>query len=169
MEGASEDIASATEEVLAEGPSGTPGLGAAPPTPHLLRHPSSAPTAGPSSVPAKHTAQQHPTGLSGGSSLTHPESALGATHTQEVEPLASYTCPVCFSPPTYATITPCGHVLCGDCLFTAVKTTIQRGAYTLPAGERMVARCPVCRAAIPGWDGKGGGVIGLRPRAVFSL
>ncbi|EJF56085.1 hypothetical protein BD309DRAFT_992334 [Dichomitus squalens] len=87
----------------------------------------------------------------------------------EVEPLAAYTCPICFSPPTFATITPCGHVLCGECLFTAVKTTIQRGAYTLPPGERMTARCPVCRAPIPGWDGKGGGVIGLRPRAVFSL
>lgn len=140
MEGASKDIASATEEVLAEGSSGKPGLGAALPTPQLLRHPSPAPTAGPSSVPVKHTAQQHPTSLLGGSLLTHPESALGTTHIQEVEPLASYTCPVCFSPPTYATITPCGHVLCGDCLFTAVKTTIQRGAYTLPAGERMVAR-----------------------------
>lgn len=106
----------------------------------------------------------------------------------EVEPLAEYTCPVCFSPPTYATITPCGHVLCGECLFTAVKTTIQRGAYTMPHGQRMAARwasvrrycmrmrlttasyrCPVCRATIPGWDGRGGGVIGLKPRAVFSL
>ncbi|KAM5544880.1 hypothetical protein V8D89_001778 [Ganoderma adspersum] len=62
----------------------------------------------------------------------------------EVEPLAAYTCPICFSPPSHATITPCGHVLCGECLFTAVKTTIQRGAYTLPAGERMTARCPIC-------------------------
>ncbi|KAI0636330.1 hypothetical protein C8Q77DRAFT_1052482 [Trametes polyzona] len=95
--------------------------------------------------------------------------AAHATPVLEVEPLASYCCPICFSPPSCATITPCGHVLCGDCLFTAVKTTIQRGAYTLPAGERMIARCPVCRAPIPGWDGKGGGVIGLRPRAVFSL
>ncbi|KAI0750249.1 hypothetical protein C8Q80DRAFT_1102048 [Daedaleopsis nitida] len=94
---------------------------------------------------------------------------LDAVPIDEVEPLAAYTCPICFSPPSYATITPCGHVLCGECLFTAVKTTIQRGAYTLPNGERMVARCPVCRAPIPGWDGKGGGVIGLRPRAVFSL
>lgn len=63
----------------------------------------------------------------------------------EVEPLAAYTCPICFSPPSHATITPCGHVLCGECLFTAVKTTIQRGAYTLPAGERMTARyAPMC-------------------------
>ncbi|KAI1792079.1 hypothetical protein LXA43DRAFT_972692 [Ganoderma leucocontextum] len=98
-----------------------------------------------------------------------PQRPVDTVPIDEVEPLAAYTCPICFSPPSYATITPCGHVLCGECLFTAVKTTIQRGAYTLPAGERMTARCPVCRAPIPGWDGKGGGVIGLRPRAVFSL
>ena len=29
--------------------------------------------------------------------------------------------------------------------------------------------CPVCRAVIPGWDGKGGGVIGLSMRVVLSL
>ncbi|KAI0750262.1 hypothetical protein C8Q80DRAFT_1101498, partial [Daedaleopsis nitida] len=94
---------------------------------------------------------------------------LEAVPIDEVEPLAAYTCPICFSPPSHATITPCGHVLCGECLFTAIKTTLQRGAYTLPACEGMVARCPVCRAPIPAWNGKGGGVIGLRPRAVFSL
>ncbi|KAI0721034.1 hypothetical protein C8T65DRAFT_632019 [Cerioporus squamosus] len=89
--------------------------------------------------------------------------------TSQGEPLAAYTCPICFSAPSHATITPCGHVLCGECLFTAVKTSIQRGAYSLPHGEHMIARCPVCRAPIPGWDGKGGGIIGLKPRAVFSL
>lgn len=36
------------------------------------------------------------------------------------------------------------------------------------AGEN-VARCPVCRAAIPGWDGKGGGVIGIKVRQIISL
>ncbi|KAI0833869.1 hypothetical protein BC628DRAFT_1307921 [Trametes gibbosa] len=107
--------------------------------------------------------------LSQGGSAVQLSNAPDTSPVHEVEPLAAYPCPICFSPPTYATITPCGHVLCGDCLFTAVKTTMQRGAYTLPAGERMIARCPVCRAPIPGWDGKGGGVIGLRPRAVFSL
>ena len=30
-------------------------------------------------------------------------------------------------------------------------------------------RCPVCRATIPGWDGKGGGVIGLKARAILTL
>ncbi|KAJ7666976.1 hypothetical protein DFH06DRAFT_253961 [Mycena polygramma] len=84
----------------------------------------------------------------------------------EPEPLSAYSCPICFFPPTNATLTPCGHVCCGACLFTAVKTMAQRGAM-LP--EASVARCPVCRAQIPGWDGRGGGVIGLKVRAVFSL
>ncbi|KAF5379749.1 hypothetical protein D9615_005810 [Tricholomella constricta] len=84
------------------------------------------------------------------------------------EPLSEYTCPICFFPPTHATLTPCGHICCGACLFAAVKSTMQRGAL-VRAGDMNVARCPVCRADIPGWDGKGGGVVGLRPRAVFSL
>ena len=42
------------------------------------------------------------------------------------EPLSAYTCPICFSPPTNATLTPCGHICCGACLFTAVKSTIRR-------------------------------------------
>ncbi|KAF8198271.1 hypothetical protein K438DRAFT_703602 [Mycena galopus ATCC 62051] len=84
----------------------------------------------------------------------------------ELEPLSAYACPICFFPPTNATLTPCGHVCCGACLFTAVKTMIQRGAMQ---PEACVPRCPVCRAQIPGWDGRGGGVIGLKVRAVFSL
>ncbi|KAF9533479.1 hypothetical protein CPB83DRAFT_476151 [Crepidotus variabilis] len=84
------------------------------------------------------------------------------------EPLSSYTCPICFSAPTNATLTPCGHICCGECLFTAVKTTIHR-ATLAGADDASEAKCPVCRATIPGWDGKGGGVIGLKPRAIFSL
>jgi hypothetical protein len=52
-----------------------------------------------------------------------------ATPPHRPEPLAQYTCPVCFCPPTKATLTPCGHILCGRCLFTAVKTTIRRGIW----------------------------------------
>jgi hypothetical protein len=32
-----------------------------------------------------------------------------------------------------------------------------------------VARCPVCRAEIPQWDGRGGGVVGLKIQVVYSL
>ena len=54
--------------------------------------------------------------------------------------LAEYNCPICFSPPTNATLTPCGHVMCGSCLFTAVKTTISR-AVGPGASESLVPRC----------------------------
>jgi hypothetical protein len=55
----------------------------------------------------------------------------------EHEPLSAYTCPICFFAPTNATLTPCGHICCGSCLFTAVKTTMQRSAM---AGDGNVAR-----------------------------
>ncbi|KNZ80798.1 E3 ubiquitin-protein ligase complex slx8-rfp subunit slx8 [Termitomyces sp. J132] len=84
------------------------------------------------------------------------------------EPLADYTCPICFFPPTNATLTPCGHICCGSCLFMAVKSTLQRGTLVNDA-DANVARCPVCRAPIPGWDGRGGGVIGLKARTLLTL
>lgn len=40
--------------------------------------------------------------------------------------LSTHTCPICFSTVTNACLTPCGHVLCGACLFAAVKSGIQR-------------------------------------------
>ncbi|KAJ7302049.1 hypothetical protein DFH08DRAFT_991829 [Mycena albidolilacea] len=95
-----------------------------------------------------------------------PPAPPPAPSRDNLEPLSAYSCPICFFPPTNATLTPCGHVCCGACLFTAVKTMAQRGVM---AGERGVPKCPVCRAQIPGWDGRGGGVIGLKVRAVFSL
>ncbi|KAJ3554061.1 hypothetical protein NM688_g3300 [Phlebia brevispora] len=51
------------------------------------------------------------------------------------ESLASYNCPICFSPPRYATLTPCGHICCGECLFTAVKATIERAQFHGPASQ----------------------------------
>jgi hypothetical protein len=58
---------------------------------------------------------------------TSPSRVLPSTATAATpEPLSTYTCPICFSPPTNATLTPCGHVCCGQCLFTAVKSTIRR-------------------------------------------
>ncbi|KAL0581278.1 hypothetical protein V5O48_000761 [Marasmius crinis-equi] len=60
--------------------------------------------------------------------------------TPEVEPatLADYTCPICFSSPTNATLTPCGHICCGPCLFAAVKSSMKRTQLAGPedAGAR---------------------------------
>ncbi|KAL0945340.1 hypothetical protein HGRIS_000838 [Hohenbuehelia grisea] len=99
-----------------------------------------------------------------------PPSQMTIADSPEAEPepnlLSAYTCPICFSPPTNATLTPCGHVCCGSCLFAAVKAGIQRSANAMADQSAM---CPVCRATIPGWDGKGAGVIGLKVRAAFSF
>ncbi|KAG1736293.1 hypothetical protein EDB19DRAFT_1721308 [Suillus lakei] len=84
------------------------------------------------------------------------------------EPLSAYTCPICFSPPTNATLTPCGHICCGACLFAAVKSTMKRNM-VIAMDRAPVPRCPVCRAEIPGWDGRGGGVVGLKVEVVYSL
>lgn len=53
---------------------------------------------------------------------------LNATSSSSSAPelLSAYTCPICFSPPTNATLTPCGHICCGACLFAAVKSTVKR-------------------------------------------
>jgi len=85
-----------------------------------------------------------------------------------IEPLTAYTCPICFGVVTNATMTPCGHVCCGECLFNAVEASMSRGRFSRDA-EGAEARCPVCRARIPGWDGMGGGVIGLVSRTVIAL
>jgi len=109
-------------------------------------------------------------------SMNQPVSALPSkgngmedAKQEEEDPtaLSAFTCPICFCPPENATLTPCGHVMCGKCLFNAVKAARQRhaGLYgregLAPDGTRNEAVCPVCRAPIVGWDGRGGGVIGL--------
>lgn len=69
-----------------------------------------------------------------------PSSAPAASIATKSEPpelLSEYTCPICFSPPTNATMTPCGHVCCGACLFMAVKSALKRGGMN---GEAAIAR-----------------------------
>ncbi|KAJ3979048.1 hypothetical protein F5890DRAFT_1547498, partial [Lentinula detonsa] len=59
-------------------------------------------------------------------------------------PIHIQLCHIYFSPPTNAMITPCGHVACGPCLFTAVKTALRRetmmmgGAIRDEGGSRCV-------------------------------
>ncbi|KAF8631632.1 hypothetical protein AX15_002272 [Amanita polypyramis BW_CC] len=79
-----------------------------------------------SSKPQQHRASPTPT-----------PTPIRAPHTPDG--LSEYTCPICFCPPTNATITPCGHICCGACLFTAVKTTLHRGAMSFTR-EPNVAR-----------------------------
>ncbi|TFY58762.1 hypothetical protein EVJ58_g6211 [Rhodofomes roseus] len=100
------------------------------------------PIAGPSS------AARNPGPRSRPSAVAHAVSSSQSTAREQAdgsgprgdEPLSAYSCPICFSPPVRATMTPCGHVCCGECLFTAIKTTMQRASYTAPVGERLIAR-----------------------------
>lgn len=113
--------------------------------------------------PRSHSAPPTSPNIPNGTSRVHqfpPPSNIPV----DPEPLHTYSCPICFSSPTNATLTPCGHIMCGECLFTAVGAAAARmGIATL------AARCPVCRAPIPRWDGRGGGVIGLQPRVVITI
>ncbi|KAF8577579.1 hypothetical protein K439DRAFT_1364374 [Ramaria rubella] len=85
--------------------------------------------------------------------------------------LSTHTCPICFSTVTNACLTPCGHVLCGACLFASVQSGIKRALdMGVPiGGDGTTARCPVCRAVLKGWDGRGGGIIPLKIRTVMAL
>jgi len=83
---------------------------------------------------------------------------------EKTQPISEYNCPICFSPPTAATLTPCGHVMCGSCLFASVRTSLTRARNLGMGGDALQAKCPVCRNQLKGWDGRGGGVIGLRPK-----
>ncbi|EIM90662.1 uncharacterized protein STEHIDRAFT_136703 [Stereum hirsutum FP-91666 SS1] len=161
-----------------------PGLGFDSPivssstAPHEHASTSSVPTKRPRPSASSQPGTSQPSASSSQSRLPNPSTmsnpkAKTKSHTQsrprEPTPaaeslLSSYACPICFSPPINATLTPCGHIMCGECLFTAVGVAVGRtGAVGLGA------RCPVCRANLPGWDGRGGGVIGLKARVLISL
>lgn len=84
-------------------------------------------------------------------------------------PASEYNCPICFCPPTAAVLTPCGHIMCGSCLFSAIETAMQRARMNGYGGEALEARCPVCRAKLEQWDGRGGGVIGLEVKVALSV
>ena len=107
-------------------------------TPSLL-YPSPLPTVAvdipPSTTPplrslsAPPTSPTIPNGTSRAPQFTPPSNIAA-----DPEPLHTYSCPICFSSPTNATLTPCGHIMCGECLFTAVGAAAARmGIATLAA------------------------------------
>lgn len=72
-------------------------------------------------------------------------------------PLAKYICPICFSPPKDAVLTPCGHIMCGECLFSAVRAARVRNMESGQDASKTL--CPVCRELLKGWDWRREGVI----------
>ena len=71
-----------------------------------------------------------------------PLACLTGVELSQLRPLAEFVCPICFSPPTNATLTPCGHVCCGECLFMAVKVAAARAAASVTRErEPYLPRC----------------------------
>jgi hypothetical protein len=67
-----------------------------------------------------------PDHASGSATASARQAAPAPASAPAREPFSAYSCPICFCPPINATLTPCGHICCGSCLFTAIKTTTQR-------------------------------------------
>ena len=40
--------------------------------------------------------------------------------------LSSYKCPICLCPPTNISVTPCGHIFCGSCLYDSLSTNLRQ-------------------------------------------
>ncbi|KAJ9103213.1 hypothetical protein QFC21_002636 [Naganishia friedmannii] len=60
--------------------------------------------------------------------------------------LASFECPICFMPPAQAVLTPCGHIMCGKCLFDTLKSqAIRDGKRPNPVGQYPITRAPNAR------------------------
>ncbi|WWD16870.1 hypothetical protein CI109_101302 [Kwoniella shandongensis] len=55
-----------------------------------------------------------------------------------------YTCPICFCAPTQAVMTPCGHILCAQCLHSSLIAAIGRNPNPHPNQQPMH------------WRGRGG-------------
>ncbi|WVQ94690.1 hypothetical protein IAU59_001770 [Kwoniella sp. CBS 9459] len=52
---------------------------------------------------------------------------------EEEDSLGSgYSCPVCFCPPSQAVLTPCGHILCAQCLHSSLTAAIGRNPNPYP-------------------------------------
>lgn len=39
---------------------------------------------------------------------------------------SSYKCPICLCPPTNISVTPCGHIFCGSCLYDSLSTNLRQ-------------------------------------------
>lgn len=61
------------------------------------------------------------------------------THTKVYKSMKEYKCPICLEPPKNASIAPCGHIFCLDCLFQMVNHS---------RGQRKTGLCALCRKEI---------------------
>ncbi|KAJ9119124.1 hypothetical protein QFC22_003615 [Naganishia vaughanmartiniae] len=108
-------------------------------------------------------------------------------------------CPICFMPPSQAVLTPCGHIMCGKCLFDTLKSqAIRDGKRPNPVGQYPPTRsqngrrktkkeieleksrpslkgrlltgsCPVCRKELEGGFGTVAGEGGVKSLEIRTL
>ena len=70
--------------------------------------------------------------------------------------LADLTCPICFEPPRDVVTTPCGHVLCGECLFQVAKGEAEKRA-----AEQRARRDMFRSLFSPAHGGLGASMLGM--------
>jgi len=106
--------------------------------------------------------------------------------------LAFFQCPICLAPPMQAVLTPCGHIMCGACLFSTLKShAVRHGRKPLPVGAYptmslsgrrlrstgkpplrgriLQGHCPVCRHEIEGGMGTVPGEGGVKYLEVKTI
>lgn len=59
--------------------------------------------------------------------------------------LTSYCCPICLEPPRNAVATPCGHMMCGECLFQCVKSEALQSRDKAQREQRLAVVCSMAR------------------------
>jgi DNA repair protein RAD5 len=81
------------------------------------------------------TSKQQPQSPSKASIASQPEFIRKLFAELEKDGVSNMECPVCLDPPDQGVLTPCGHLMCRECLFGSMKYF-------------SCAKCPVCRQKV---------------------
>lgn len=74
------------------------------------------------------------------------QSLISHKHEQRAEKLNQVTCPICFDPPDFPTVTSCGHLFCLECIKQSISSSAARGQVS--GSSRGSGLCPLCRKRV---------------------